>query len=332
MATEIARRSSIKTRLFLAFGTIAGATVVASVAACVLLSQIGDRLVEMAEGNIPALIASMELAGQTQALAATAPALMKAGGAVSRTKQEDAMRTLQDGVVHRLQVMATLRGSGSVIGLTRLDTALAEKLRALDAVVGTRLDRAAKRQKLATASDAAKNHVRDLLAPSLEKIQSDITMVSMTIGNDPAASIKTLLKLVSLQVPLVQGFGDLMDRANLAASLLERAGAAPTPAVVDALEKEFAEIKDEADEKLDIVESLNPTEGLRPAVEALLGLGAGNDGMFAGRRAELEAENASQHLLDETRQAAADFSTEVSHQVDDPRSDWERLSWWRSPR
>src|SRR5258708_5623738 len=112
MASEVSRRSSIKTRLLLAFATIAGATVVASAAACLLLSQIGDRLVEMAEGNIPALIASMELAGQTQVLAGMAPTLMKADSAAARIQQEEAMHTVQAGVVQRLEGLAALHGGG----------------------------------------------------------------------------------------------------------------------------------------------------------------------------------------------------------------------------
>jgi methyl-accepting chemotaxis protein len=321
MAPEITRRSSIKTRLFLAFGTIAGATVVASAAACLLLSQVGDRLVEMSERNIPALISTMELAQQAEALAGTAPTMMKADTPAARAQQEEAVRILDDGVAQRLRGLAALHGAEAVAGLTRLDANLVAKLRALDAVIGTRLEGAERRQRLAAATETAKNRVRDLLAPSLERVQSDITMVSMTIGSDPTASIRTLLKLVSLQVPLVQGFGDLLDRANLAAGILDRAAAAPTAARVEGLEKEFATLREETDEKLDIVESLQPTPGLRPAVEALLGLGATKESVFAARRAELVAEGASQRLLDETRQAAADFNTEVSHHVDQVRQD-----------
>ena len=43
-----------------------------------------------------------------------------------------------------------------------------------------------------------------------EKAQADITMVSMTIGGDANQSMMTLLKLVSTQVPVSQGFADLI--------------------------------------------------------------------------------------------------------------------------
>jgi methyl-accepting chemotaxis protein len=317
MAPQSARRSSIKTRLFLAFGTIAGTTVVASVAACLMLSQIGDLVVGVAQGNIPSVIASMDLAAQTQALAAAAPGLMAARTAAARGQQVDAMRILQDGVAQRLRGLAALQGGPqSVAGLEQVNTTLGDKLKALDAAVGTRLELASKRQAASAAAEVAHTRVLDLLTPALDRVQSEITMVSMTIGGDAAGSTMTLLRLVSLQVPLAQGLADLRARANLAGSLLSRANVAPTAEAVGALDKEFTTLSDDADEQLDIVESLRSTEGLRPAVRALLADGAGAEGIFARRRAELEAAVTTQHLLDETRGAAANFTAEVAHQVD----------------
>ncbi len=49
----------------------------------------------------------------------------------------------------------------------------------------------------------------------------------------------TLLKLVSTQVPVSQGFADLVGFVNLASSLLDRAAVAPNAESVAALEKNF---------------------------------------------------------------------------------------------
>jgi methyl-accepting chemotaxis protein len=317
MTTQPVGRSSIKTRLFLAFGTIAGTTVVASVAACLMLSQIGGLLVGVAQGNIPAVIASMDLAAQAQALAAAAPGLLRAETSAARAKQQDAVRVLQEGVARRLEGLAAMEGGARTTAeLGRVNTVMGEKLQALDAAVATRLELAAQRQATVAPSEAAQQQVLDLLVPALDKVESDITMISMTISADAAASTMTLLKLVSLQAPLAQGLSDLRGRANLAATLLVRANTAPTAEAVDDLRKQFTMVIDETEEKLDIVESLHSTIGLRSAVEALLGYGKGQDSVFTRRRAELDAVIATQRLLDETRTAAANFTTEVSHQVD----------------
>jgi methyl-accepting chemotaxis protein len=317
MVSQPGSRSSIKTRLFLAFGAIAGTTVVASVAACLMLSQIGGLLVGVAQGNFPAVIASTELAAQARALAAAAPGLMRSESPAAHVRQQEVVRALQDGVASRLDSLATMPGGRQAIaGLGRVNAVMGEKVRALDAAVGVRLDLAARREAIVAPSEAAQKRVLDLLAPALEQVSSEITMISMTIGGDLAASTMTLLKLVSLQAPLAQGLSDLRGRLNLASSLLVRANTAPTTEAVDELGKQFAAVVDEAAEKLDIVESLRSIGGLRPAVEALLAFGIGDDGVFARRDAELKSAVASQRLLDETVAAASGFTAEVSRIVD----------------
>ncbi len=87
-------------------------------------------------------------------------------------------------------------------------------------------------------------------------------MVSMTLGGDANQSMMTLLKLVSTQVPVSQGFADLVGFVNLASSLLDRAAVAPNAESVAALEKNFKAMSAKVEEKLDIVDTLQPTEGL----------------------------------------------------------------------
>ena len=119
----------------------------------------------------------------------------------------------------------------------------------------------------------AQTKVNEALLPAGEKAQADITMVSMTIGGDANQATMSLLKLVSPEVPVSQGFADLVGLVNLASSLLDRAAAAPNADSVAALEKNFKAMSERVDEKLDIVDTLQPTEGLRKAIEAWLTLG-----------------------------------------------------------
>ena len=96
----------IRAKLFLAFGAIAGTTVVASIAACALFSQVGGLMSGVADRNIPEVIASLELAAQTQSLAASAPALLGAETPQQRDTQVKALKALQDGVAERLKTIA----------------------------------------------------------------------------------------------------------------------------------------------------------------------------------------------------------------------------------
>jgi methyl-accepting chemotaxis protein len=139
-------------------------------------------------------------------------------------------------------------------------------------------------------------------------------MVSMTIGGDANQSMMTLLKLVSTQVPVSQGFADLVGFVNLASSLLDRAAVAPDADSVAALEKNFKAMSARVEEKLDIVDTLQPTDGLRKATEAWLKFGTG-DTIFDARRKEIAAGQLGQKLLDETRSLTDELAREVAGQV-----------------
>jgi methyl-accepting chemotaxis protein len=136
----------------------------------------------------------------------------------------------------------------------------------------------------------------------------------MTIGGDANQSMMTLLKLVSTQVPVSQGFADLVGFVNLASSLLDRAAVAPNADSVTALEQSFRATAARVEEKVDIVDTLQPTQGLRKAAEAWLKLGSG-DTIFDARRKEIAASQLGARLLDETRGLTDQLAGEVAGQV-----------------
>jgi methyl-accepting chemotaxis protein len=307
------RQFGIKTRLFFAFGAVAGTTVIASVAAWLLFEQIGGLMAGVATRNIPEVIATLELATDTQAVVGSAPNLLNADTQERRLQQVKSLKELQAVVAKRLDGIAGFGGAQqSIDKLRQLSAALNDKLTALDSVVDGRITATAERVAASAASGKAQKGVLAILSPALEKAQTDITMVSMTIGNDPAQSTMTLLKLVSREVPVAQGFADLVGFVNLGSGVLDRATLAPEIESVEALRKDFKAVAEQIDEKLDVVDNLQPTEGLRKAVEALLAKGSGTNNLFDARRKELEGQQAGRKLLADTRAVAADLTTEVA--------------------
>jgi methyl-accepting chemotaxis protein len=307
------REFGIKTRLFFAFGAVAGTTVIASVAAWLLFAQIGSLMAGVATRNIPEVITTLELATDTQAVVASAPNLLNADTQERRLQQVKSLKELQATVTKRLDAVAAFGSAQqSIEKLRQLSVALNDKLTALDKVVEERIGATSKRVAASAASSEAQKNVLAILKPNLEKAQTDITMVSMTIGNDPAQSTMTLLKLVSREVPVAQGFADLVGYANLGSAVLERATLAPDVESVEALRKDFKAVAEDIDEKLDVVENLQPTEGLRKAVEALLAQGSGATSLFDTRRKELETLQAGRKILADTRTVAAELTTEVA--------------------
>ena len=312
---KLRRQIGIRPKLFFAFAMVSGTTVVAGIAAWLMFSQVRVQFHAVAGQNIPEIVATFALQTETQTLAASAPALLAARTQQQRQLELTTLKARQDSVAKRLDVIAAQTSDPQAIGkLKSLNAAINDKIAALDKAVDERLKLAARGDEVLRSARAAQTKVRDLVLPAGEKAQADITMVSMSLGGDANQSTMTLLKLVSTQVPVSQGLADLAGLVNLGSGMLDRAGAS-TRAGVTALEAEFKQLAGRAEEKLDIVDTLQPTEGLRKAVESWLALGSGTETIFEVRRKEIMAEQQGQGLLGETRTATDALAAEVDQQV-----------------
>jgi methyl-accepting chemotaxis protein len=309
------RKLGIRAKLFFAFAAVSGTTVIAGAAAWLMFSQVRDLFHGVAGRNIPEIVETLGLQTDTQALAGSAPTLLAAKSQAQRQQEMTALRARQEGIASRLDgVTRTQSDRESIDRLNKLIAAMNGKLAELDKAVDDRLKLSAKGEEIVKTAQATQSKLNDVLLPAGEKAQAGITMVSMTLGGDANQSMMTLLKLVSTQVPVSQGFADLVGFVNLASSLLDRAAVAPTADSVAALEKSFKAMSARVEEKVDIVDTLQPTEGLRKAADAWLKLGSG-DTIFDARRKELAASQLGQKLLDETRGLTDSLAKEVAGQV-----------------
>jgi methyl-accepting chemotaxis protein len=310
------RQFGIRAKLFFAFAMVSGTTVIAGVAAWLMFSQVRELFHGVAGRNIPEIVATLGLQTETQTLADSAPALLAAKTQAQRQQELGALKVRQDNVAKRLDAIASMQSDRqSIDRLKGLNASINEKIAALDGAVDNRLKLAVLGEDIVKSAHSAQVKVNETVVPAGEKAQSDITMVSMNIGGDANQATMTLLKLVSTQVPVSQGFADLAGLVNLASGMLDRAAVSPSDAGVAALEKDFKAIAARIEEKLDIVETLQPTEGLRKATEAWLALGSGGGAIFEIRRKEIAAEQAGQKLLGEAQRATDELASEVVRQV-----------------
>src|SRR6478735_3012127 len=310
-----ARKLGIRAKLFFAFAAVSGTTVIAGAAAWLMFSQVRDLFHDVSGRNIPEIVDTLGLQTDTQALAGSAPTLLGAKSQGQRQQEMTALKARQEGVAKRLDEVARTQSDREAIDrLKKLIAAMNTKLGALDGAVDDRLKLSALGEEIVKAAQNTQTKLNDVLLPAGEKAQAEITMVSMTLGGDANQTMMTLLKLVSTLVPVSQGFADLVGFVNLASSLLDRAAVAPNIESVAALEKSFKTMSARVEEKLDIVDTLQPTEGLRKATEAWLKLGSG-DTIFDARRKEIAASQLGQKLLDETRSLTEELAREVAGQV-----------------
>jgi methyl-accepting chemotaxis protein len=309
------RQFGIRTKLFIAFAAVSGTTVIAGVAGWLMFSQVGDLFHGVAGQNIPEITATLGLQSETLTLAASAPALFAARSQPQRADALSTLKVRQDSIAKRLDLIAGLSGKDAIAQLSSYNAALNAKLVALDGVVDNRLKLMVDGEAKAKSAVTMQAKVSQILTPAIDKAQTDITMVGMSVGSDAAASTMSLLGLVARDVPLSQGFIDLLSLVNLGSGKLDRTLTASSAGEIDVLEKEFKAAAERVEEKLDIVDTLHPTEGLRTAVESWLAQGAGDKTIFVTRRQELNAVQAGQKLLVETSAVTADLAAEVARQV-----------------
>jgi methyl-accepting chemotaxis protein len=309
-------RLGIRAKLFFAFAAVSGTTVVAGIAAWLMFSQVRDLFHGVAGRSIPEIVGTLGLQTETQALAGAAPTLLAVKSPAQQQQEVAALKARQEVIARRLDAIAATRADQqSIARLKSLISAMNDKLASLDRAVADRLKLGAHGAETVKAAQDAQGKLNDVLLPAAEKAQADITMVSMTIGGDANQSMMTLLKLVSTEVPVSQGFADLIGFVNLAGSLIDRAAVAPNAESVAALEKNFKAMTARIEEKVDIVETLQPTKDLRKTAEGWLRIGA-TDTIFETRRNEIAAGQLGERLLDETRRLTDELAGEVAGQVD----------------
>ena len=100
------QKAGIRTRLFLAFGAIAGFTVAASATAWLLLAGIGDTMRTITRQDVPQALVGLELASQAQALTGLAPNLLAASNAEQRQNRGAELAAAQKNVANLLAALA----------------------------------------------------------------------------------------------------------------------------------------------------------------------------------------------------------------------------------
>jgi HAMP domain-containing protein len=311
------QRFGIRARLLLAFAAVASTTVIASFTAWLLFSHVGALLNGIATHSIPGVVATLQLSTETQALVANAPNLLAADSDERRVEQRKALQGMQDAVTRQLDVVAGFAtDTSSIDALRKLVAAMNDKVTAIDGSVARRLGLAAQRVAMARKTDQIQAGIVGLLKPVIEKSQGDITMVSMSLGGDPSEATKTLLTLVSRQVPFIEGVSDLSSDVGALGAFLDRSDSAPDATTVNDMRKQFTDTAAHAAERLDVVETLQSTPQLRPAVEQLIAQGSGDGSAFAIRLKELDALQEGRKLLADTRGAANDLAAQVGRQAD----------------
>ncbi len=198
--------STIRSRLFLAFGFAASMTVVGSLFALYASTNISKTIAEIVSRSMPATVESLRLAEEASTLVAAAPQLMAA-------EEESQRAEIALGITGQIQML-----DGRIQRLRDLDasengeidmarTAMGERLAALSQAVTERIKLSAQRRALTLAVRKDHDNLLETITPAIDDANFKVMMQMRPVL--PAELIDSLRRLLEIQA-----------EANLLAGLL----------------------------------------------------------------------------------------------------------------
>ena len=217
--------SSIRARLYFAFGLAATFTIVGSLISFYEFTAIGATTTEIVSWRLPLTVVSLRLAEEASSLVSFAPRLMTATDHKSRSVI--AVRIDQQGEnltrgIERLKALH-IANTGE-IDVAR--NALLGRLKALDQAVTDRLDITNERRALASSIRVAHEALLEALAPAIDDANFDLMTKSKQAGVNAVldSTLDSLRRLLETQ-----------SESNLLAGLLTEASLVNDPSRLEPL-------------------------------------------------------------------------------------------------
>ncbi|MGB8044367.1 MAG: methyl-accepting chemotaxis protein [Pseudolabrys sp.] len=297
--------STIRGRLYLAFGFAAALTIIGSAIAFYEFTVIGLTTKEIVSRSLPTTAVSLRLAEQASSLVSSGPRLMAAGTEKSRGEIMDNIgqqeKNLDNGVAH----LKTL-GIAKAGDIEVTSKALGERLHTLDTAVSNRIVMSNERSYLASSVRAAHEALLIGLAPAIDDANFDLMMNAKQEG---AAAVET--RLENLRRLL-----ETESESNLLAGLLTEASLANDPNRLEPLR----DLIDSAQRK--IVKNLNAItdrthQAKLIALYKQLGAIGADDGVIAARAYELNQQREALSAFNAAQAEAAKFKQAVDELVEE---------------
>ena len=202
--------STIRGRLYLAFGFAAALTIIGSSVAFYEFTVIGLTTNEIVSRSLPTTAVSLRLAEQASSLVSSGPRLMAASTDKSRGEIMDNIgqqeKNLENGIAH----LKTL-GIAKAEDIDASRKALSERLHTLDQAISNRIIMSNERSYLASSVRAAHEALLIGLAPAIDDANFDLMMNAKQEG---AAAIETRLEYLRRLL-------ETESESNLLAGLLD---------------------------------------------------------------------------------------------------------------
>jgi phosphoglycerate-specific signal transduction histidine kinase len=209
-AATLSWMGTIRTRLYVALGFMAGITVVCSLIALYAFTNIGGTTTKIVSQSMPATVHSLRLAEETNGLVAAAPRLMAAEDESQRSEiAEQIARQTRDFLARIDQLRVLDAKVGREIHAAQ--TAMIDRIAALNQAVIERITTSGQRQAMAASIRKAHEELLIGLTPAIDDANFELMTKSQGAENKAASNqaIESLRHLLEVQA-----------EANLLAGLL----------------------------------------------------------------------------------------------------------------
>lgn len=313
-------RVGLSARLYIAIAGAVALTLAASIVAWFSFVELGQHQRRITREHIPSITDSLRLAGRSNLIAATAPALIAATTEAERTA-----------------VLATLRDQGAALNalIARLQDEIAAEQSApeddiLIAEIGTtsaglsaRLDELAQtiareitiRAELSRNVDQAATLHRSLVE-MLTPLLDDATLYLATGYRSlrDAAPQPPATRFTERTVLTYAAMSQLSIEANLIGALLGEATDLDDPSLIAPLVERFQSAADRFQRAIEVI-GPGGLQSVQDTAGQLIALGLGEDNVFELRRRLLAEEQAAAAIVDEARNTAAGLTASVDELV-----------------
>src|SRR5262245_39345398 len=292
--------STIRSRLYLAFGFAAALTIIGSSIAFYEFTVIGLTTDEIVSRSLPTTAVSLRLAEQASSLVSSGPRLMTAPSEKVRTEITDNIgqqeKLLENGIAHLRRL-----GVKKAEDIDVSSKALSERLHKLDAAVTNRIIMSNERSYLASSVRAAHEALLIGLAPAIDDANFDLMM---NAKQDGAAAVETRLENLRR---LLQ----TESESNLLAGLLTEASLVDDPNRLEPLRDLIDSAQRKIAKNLNAIPDRPQQEKLTALYKQLGAIGA-DDGIIAARAYELNQQHEAQVVFVAVQRDAA----KLKHAVD----------------
>jgi methyl-accepting chemotaxis protein len=292
--------STIRGRLYVAFGFAAALTIIGSSVAFYEFTIIGSTTNEIVSRSLPTTTVSLRLAEQASSLISSGPRLMAAATEKARADVLEDINKQEKNLETGIAQLKTLGISNAdAIGVNR--GALAERLQTLNQAVSNRIAVSNERSYLASSVRAAHEALLIGLAPAIDDANFDLMMNARQEG---AAAIETRLEYLRRLL-------ETESESNLLAGLLTEASLVSDRSRLEPLRDVIASAQRKITKNLNAIPDRAQQEKLTALYKQLGAIGA-DDGIIAARAYELD----QQHEAQVAFVAAQEEATKLKRAVD----------------